>query len=310
MQVNDEFLRSIGWDECELFNVDEGVSTDVYKLVKNADIFFLRIMPAGENASSQVLAHSIMLAKGVLVPVVEYFEDFSAKIDGRSFMIVKNIGGSSLDKQIRSPGNSINPETMKNLLFEAGRQLALINEIPVDGFGEISRERVGQTDLCADEKNYQDWLESFLTKVEKLNKRKKLDRDSYAMILDYYYANRDFFDYDKAYLAHGDFDLTHIYSDGKNYTGIIDFGDIRGRSQYHDLAHFRYYSGNYLEMLIDGYQSVTDLGDDYEKRIKIEGLIIAIDEYWRWTGNLGLKYPEKAKGGQELFWQYLDSINQ
>jgi hypothetical protein len=35
-------------------------------------------------------------------------------------------------------------------------------------------------------------------------------------------------DVDRAHLAHGDFDMTHIYQEDGRYTGIIDFGEIRG----------------------------------------------------------------------------------
>lgn len=43
---------------------------------------------------------------------------------------------------------------------------------------------------------------------------------------------------EQGYLAHGDFDTTHIYQDNGRYTGIIDFGEIRGADRWYDLGYF------------------------------------------------------------------------
>ena len=42
-----------------------------------------------------------------------------------------------------------------------------------------------------------------------------------------------------AWLAHGDFDCSHIYVADGRYSGIIDFGEIRGANPWYDLAQFR-----------------------------------------------------------------------
>ena len=48
----------------------------------------------------------------------------------------------------------------------------------------------------------------------------------------------------RACLAHGDFDLTHIWLDGQGrYAGIIDFGEMRGAGRYFDLGHFLLHDG-------------------------------------------------------------------
>ena len=39
-------------------------------------------------------------------------------------------------------------------------------------------------------------------------------------------------------LAHGDFDATHIYQRDGLYTGVIDFGEMRGAEPHYDLAYF------------------------------------------------------------------------
>ncbi len=51
---------------------------------------------------------------------------------------------------------------------------------------------------------------------------------------------------DQARLAHGDFDTTHIYEKNCRYSGIIDFGEIRGAEPLYDLGHFQLHDGERL----------------------------------------------------------------
>jgi len=61
-------------------------------------------------------------------------------------------------------------------------------------------------------------------------------------------------------LAHGDFDCTHIFEANGSYTGLIDFGEIRGTEPF-DLGHFLLHDGEtarwpLFDDLLAGYASV------------------------------------------------------
>lgn len=43
----------------------------------------------------------------------------------------------------------------------------------------------------------------------------------------------------EAFLIHGDFDSSHIFHVRGRYSGIIDFGEIRGSHYLYDLGHFK-----------------------------------------------------------------------
>jgi aminoglycoside phosphotransferase (APT) family kinase protein len=49
-------------------------------------------------------------------------------------------------------------------------------------------------------------------------------------------------------LAHGDFDVTPIFQQDGAYTGLIDFGEIRGAEPFHDLGHFHLHDGEALPL--------------------------------------------------------------
>ena len=99
---------------------------------------------------------------------------------------------------------------------------------------------------------------------------------------------------EQAKLAHGDFDVTHIYQQQGHYTGIIDFGEIRGANLFYDLGHFRIHDGEklpnlVLPYLIEGYKEVAALPLDYELRISFSSLLIAIRKFAYVTQ----KYPNR-----------------
>ena len=84
---------------------------------------------------------------------------------------------------------------------------------------------------------------------------------------------------EQAWLAHGDFDVTHIYQHDGRYTGIIDFGEIRGAHQLYDLGHFNLHDGEVvpqmlLPTLLEGYREVLTLPPDRERRISLVSVLI------------------------------------
>ena len=85
----------------------------------------------------------------------------------------------------------------------------------------------------------------------------------------------------QAYLAHGDFDLTHIFYEDSQYSGIIDFGEIRGMCPLYDLGHFKLQARNQdsicgLEHVLQGYREVTPIGEKELMEIDLLSLYIGI----------------------------------
>jgi aminoglycoside phosphotransferase (APT) family kinase protein len=89
------------------------------------------------------------------------------------------------------------------------------------------------------------------------------------------------FDGERSCLAHGDFDVTHIYQRDGEYTGIIDFGEIRGANRHYDLAQFALHDGERLPRgllphLLAGDAEVAPLPPDADRRIALASLLIGV----------------------------------
>ncbi len=271
--------------------VEEGVSTYVYRIRSNNSVFYLRLLPEIDSSfAPEVYVHQLLKAKGVKVPEVVYYEHYN-EVLCQSLMLTTEIQGMHL-------GYCTSLEDQKTILREAGRDLALINSVPVKHFGWIRRDRSEVTQLEAEFPTYRafiyEYLESDLMLLEQSHVLKSDDVAAISSILECYDA---WLDEEQAWLAHGDFDVTHIYQQRGQYTGIIDFGEIRGANLLYDFGHFRMYDGErlpnlVLPYLIEGYEDVIALPSDYEQRISFSSLLITI----RMLAQVTRKYPTRPLG--------------
>jgi len=262
---------------------DAGVSTEVYKLVRDEDIFYLRIASEGENMSSEALVHKLLAEKGVKVPKVLCFEDFNKKL-GKSYMITGELVGVPLKKDRKATRKS---------LIEVGKQLALINSIPVKGFGWLDRNKPDMQELVGCYSTYEEFAlnqERISNMLDYLVEREVFSYPLSDKYLRYVNDHKDLLaGCDQAYLAHGDFSATHIFFKNGEYVGIIDFGDIRCTSIYHDLAHFYTYNREYFEDVFKGYKAVKKLESGYMSKIEFVAMLFAVGKLWWVAKNIPKK---------------------
>ncbi|MGH9175565.1 MAG: phosphotransferase family protein, partial [Vicinamibacterales bacterium] len=254
--------------------VDEGVSTFVYRVSYRRAVFYLRVLPeAGASFAPEVSIHRRLRDAGVKVPDVIHFEHLNQALQ-RSVMIISEIRGCQI-------GHHLGEQHRRDILIEAGRDLAMINSIPVDGFGWIRRDIGNTSDLVAEHPTFQPFAFEHLNDDLQLLGTSVFTVDEIATIRDTITRSAPMFSSDRGWLAHGDFDVTHIYQFNGRYSGIIDFGEIRGADSLYDLAHFKLHDGEtiasqFLPDLLEGYRQVTPRSDDIEQRITPTCLLIGI----------------------------------
>ncbi len=269
--------------------VEEGVSTYVYRIRRNNEILYLRLLPEiGDSFAPEMRVHRLLHDKGMRVPEVVYFEHLNETLQ-LSLMVTTEIKGTHI-------GHCTSIEDQRTILMQAGRDLAILNSIPVQGFGWMKRDSNEVVQLEAEFPTYRAFIYEYLEDDLTLLANKRIVSDSdvtniYA-ILDRY---NTWLNEEQAYLAHGDFDATHIYQQQGQYTGIIDFGESRGATSWYDLGHFRLHDGEtlpnlVLHYLVEGYQDVVSLPPDYARRISFASLLIAL----RMLAHVTRKYPHRS----------------
>jgi len=254
--------------------VEEGVSTYVYRIYRGSEVFYLRVLPeVNASFAPEVYVHEILRAKDVKVPVVVYYEHYNESLQ-RSIMVTTAIEGKHI-------GHYSMNEIPRNVLVEAGRDLAIINSVPVKHFGWIRRDRSEVTSLEAEFSTYRTFIFEHLEEDLAFLGERVLNPREIVAIWEIIDRCDTWLDTEQAWLAHGDFDATHIYQEHGRYTGIIDFGEIRGGDPFYDLGHFQMHDGEtlparMLPYLLEGYKDVVQLPPDYEQRIHFSSLLIAI----------------------------------
>ena len=255
--------------------VIEGVSTYVYRIHRGSDLFYLRVLPeADATFAPEVAAHGILRRRGVHVPEVVYWEDRNRLID-LSVMITTEIKGTSIAHNGRQSG-------LPEILREAGRDIALFNSVPVDGFGWIRRNAPTDEGLRASLTTERELMLSDLDHALDELGGALVGLELARSIRDVVGAETSVLDALQAHLAHGDLDATHLFSHNGLYTGLIDLGEIRGTGQYYDLGHVRFHDGEMLPTimlpyLLEGYQEITPLPPDADERISLASLLIGIE---------------------------------
>ena len=261
--------------------VHEGVSTRVYRVRSDDEIVYLRILPEQEASfAPEVLVHQILAAKHVKVPEVIYFEHYHPQLE-RSVMATTEIPGCAL-------GYGVNLTNVQRILVDAGKDLATINCIAVEGFGWIQRNHQEASALRGNYVTYRQWMyQNIREHLAVLGRADILDTMEVRAVAGILLHYDSYFDGNAAYLAHGDFDVTHIYHNEQRYSGIIDFGEMRGANQWYDLGHFNIEHHEGLPYLLAGYQEMVQLPTDVLQRIHFSSLLIAL----RRAGLRQVKHP-------------------
>jgi aminoglycoside phosphotransferase len=254
--------------------VTEGVSTFVYRLTHGDQSCYLRVLPgAGSNFAPEVRVHASLRERGVRAPEVLCYEPCVEPL-GLSLMVTTAIAGQSLARQGLGP-------TSPAVLADAGRDLALINGVEVAGFGWLDRGSSQVGSLAAVYPNARSFRTEYFEPDLALLGAGILEPAAIADLRALVARYDSWLAVDQAHLAHGDFDLTHIFAHEGRYSGIIDFGEIRGTDPWYDLGHFALRDGEHvtaplLPALLAGYRSITPLPLDAEARSAFSALLIGL----------------------------------
>jgi aminoglycoside phosphotransferase (APT) family kinase protein len=257
----------------------DGLCTQVYRLRRGRETFYLRLAEeAQENLQTDAELLRQLRQLGVRVPEPVHVEPFDPAL-GRSVLITTEIHGVPLEQvSVRSGATAA--------LQEAGADLALLGQYPVKGFGWVQRRGPGPLQARLD--TYGSFVVDGLPprhtwpgplaavfSTETLDAIERLIEQEIARPVP------------DATLAHGDVSLAHIFVQRGVYTGLIDFGEIRGADPLLDLGFFQLNAPDVLGVpllpaLLEGYQRVQPLPPDHLESIRRSAVVHGLAELCGW----------------------------
>jgi hypothetical protein len=182
--------------DVELERVKSGSSTYVYRIRHKGTVCYLRVLQEDASFAAEAKAHKIMLEYGVSLPESLYFEHKNEAI-GKSIMLTSEIPGKCI---------SGNEDDAPQILFEAGKQLAVINSIGVVGFAWIDRSIYNT--LAGEKPTFREYYyDALYSDIDALGQYGFDIKSIRGMLNDAF----EMLDSSDSRLVHGDFDNTHIY---------------------------------------------------------------------------------------------------
>jgi aminoglycoside phosphotransferase (APT) family kinase protein len=276
--------RALGQDPSVQYErTVSGVSGHVYRVVKHNSVFYLRL---AERATEHLDVDAEILRRlaglGVCVPKVTHVEHFDPLLH-RSFMVMSEIPGEPLDC-------ARSPEQAAQVAHRAGNDLAVLSQIPLQGFGFIRRD-VTPWPPCAEFARYDEFVRSYLPTPWPgylTDAFTSHELDVLRALVESECARPGV----ASHLAHGDFDVTAIFQVQGSYTGFIDFGQIRGADRFFDLGHFllhdrETYGAPLFDHLYAGYSEVIPPQATDRMAIVVSGVLLGLRQLCLWRGFRG-----------------------
>jgi len=260
--------------------------------------YYLRLAEQpGQDVTTDALILERLRALGVRVPGVVAASAATAGFS-RSWMIMTEIPG-------RSIAHGGTDDEARQAAMDAGRDAAVINSVPVSGFGWLERD--GSPELTAGLPSYRQFVVSYLPapwpgRLDEVFDQRQLDA-LHALA-----AGEQDGAFRVGHLVHGDLDVTHIYSHAGRYSGIIDFGEMRGADPYFDLGHFLLHDGEtrparLFRSFLNGYRQVNPLPGHHRQAIRASAILLGLRQLSRWISperGYSLSHPLVQRRAAEL----------
>jgi aminoglycoside phosphotransferase (APT) family kinase protein len=261
----------------QIERVAVGVSTYVYRIFARKTTWYLRVLPEeGASFTPEAEVHARLRQAGVRVPEVIFVEPYNELLQ-RSLMLTTEIPGQPL-----AQSQHLGERALTEIVRDAGRDLARINSLPVAGFGWVKRDLATPAGaLQAEWPTYRAFIDEYWEADLRYLANHVLSTPEIVQLEHVLALHDGWLDLEQGRLVHGDFDVTHIYQDQGRYSGIIDFGEIRGADRWYDLAQFHMREWEQLpwpleSALLRGYEEITPLPTDYEAHIRFTALLTSV----------------------------------
>jgi fructosamine-3-kinase len=208
---------------------------------------------------------------GALVPRVLLVDEIDTADERLALCVQEHVGGLPLQHRALAAGSA---EEFKQVVRDAGRNLALVHEVRSDGFGWP----VDATGNAPDDS----WSEFLTMPAREPHWYRPLAIDAgyagdrFDRALAVLEAHADVYDA-RPRLVHGDFGAKHVLAD-ERLRALIDFEVCLGGDPAYDVAAWDIYFHNTLrtDWLLDGYREISPLDDTFDLRVRLSLMLLAI----------------------------------
>lgn len=252
-----------------------GEVNEVYEVVPNEGKSLIVRISRAEHVRFPAEKWAIEKCKEVGVPVpnvllLDTVETGSEKLE---ICVEEKLEGVPLEELLKK--ESLSQSEIKDITVQAGQVLSKIHSINIEGFGGIDASGVGKHRTWLDYMLKQNQkLSIVLEKAQDIGVELDLIEKAFGVLERYKSSYGD----TKSRLAHADYGVKHMLIKNKKINGIIDFEYARGTDISYDFAWWNYFGENWtsVDWLIEGYEKNGDLGENFETRMHLVKIRIAL----------------------------------
>lgn len=161
----------------------------------------------------------------------------------------------------------------KNLVLKAGKILAKIHSIKVEGFGQLDQNGKGKF------KTWEDYmLNDNNDELRRVVKKTGIDLNYIDKAFEILIKHKVIYQTIEPRLLHSDFSAKHLLIEKNEITGVLDMENCKGGDITRDFAWWDYFNRNRfpVEWLIEGYGDSQVFTPEFKMKMKLSSLQLGI----------------------------------
>ena len=247
-------------------NVTKGNVNIVRKITINNNLYIARMHPQGIKNRYFFVEQSALDTVQNTIPAPKILEvhETNGETD-MDFVLMSASNGITMENAIKA-----NPQLEPQLLVEAGQLMAKLHQIKVEKFGSFDNEIAKKENkLIGLHNSYKEFIWCGLEEnIKRLLDFKVIDEITAEKCLNFYKQN-NFEPLDGPRLIHNDFADWNNLVDKENISAILDWDECHAGDPIADLACWStFYNIARFEKIKEGYNSITKLPEDFDKRFE------------------------------------------
>lgn len=282
-----------------------GEVNEVYDITLNNNEHVILRISRNEYPEFQQEKWAIEQARkvGVLVPEIILIKYVPFEGKNLAICLMEKIDGEPLERG-NIDFNSLDIETKRKFIRQAGEILSKIHSISTTGFGWIVEDGKAQF------KGVEKLITDFINKQEIFEKvaiEENLDKAHIAKAMQIITSFKERYTELKPHLNHGDYSCKHFMVKEDKIVGILDWGGVRSDTPIYDFANWDYWFGEDIptEWLKEGYTNKSLFDNDFEDFLHMIRIFKGL-EIFNWYHQE--KYKEAVEKAKAKLIKDLDQV--
>jgi aminoglycoside phosphotransferase (APT) family kinase protein len=182
-----------------------------------------------------------------------------------AYMLIEEIPGVAMKKHLDD-----HPEDEAKLLFDAGKVMAGLHKVKVEGFGFFDNDQAREGKLVGIKASYRDHIFAGLDFNLDYLVKQNIVSEKQAEQARKLFETSELLECEQATIVHNDFADWNLITDGEHITGVIDWDEAHAGHPIGDIACWStFFDPKRLDEFLKGYKSVTELSNNFQDTFEL-----------------------------------------